>query len=954
MSLERQDREPLDEAINKMAHARDAQEFQQGLRSVIHALPDFREIQENTGDYSDVFNAIESQLFNHSERAFFPFENEENFWLTTTILELTASYNSAQHNMRAIRDAVDDFDSDIGSADGEQPSAEFANKSWQPWIANVSRDIRKHIHANWDCKAALSMIEALQEFIEAETPTAHPFPCGYPIQGSFSAEDLEKLRNHKSYQGLMELIPSLTFLTALSDLERDNGGRIVLRYIKANFPKALPYIENLSQNGKIQWEELGRTLSNLRRQIYNHATEGKDPEIAQDLSKVWVLLKKIMVVYYSQKINEMTVSDTPGQDQAQYLLEQILVAMGIMLPVKDLNYDDLLQIEGQLNQRITSKVKILSDEKSLKDIKVITSIVKTSAESLALRTIRKAKPWFEKQSIDKTVEALNLSDLIKRIDAPIENPQSSATNWGGKGHSLMQANEHLKDWPEPENFSVSVPNGSILSTFTSAYLDRFPNQETALINQIREEIEALEAKTGKKLGDPKNPLILMARSGASKSLPGLLPTISHIGLNNEILESWSEDLSPIEKVYAYRSYLHFVIDYALFGVGAKQGEIRKALGGLVTEALRSTKLDKIQRNIEALKKLLKDSYQTRIPDDPWQQIITSQALIRAQFRSPEIQSAIPSKADLPLGSETACVIQECQPVRHPKDASGVILSRDLKGGRNLILEYATDFGTEVVDGTGKPKGADAFSQEFGSDFLKEVSDLVNFLEAKEKRALDIEFAIRHNETGKPTLHIVQMRPLIQTGLSAAEILFDLYDRGIIDLKSFKSRFDQEIRPIIMPLNRLNRVKSIDLPIIARGKVVGDNAVSGRIFWDLEAAQKCSDPVIYLSKENIPDQIYNNPTFVGSVTSEGGVTAHAALVALAHNKTALTSVPWQKDGDQIKWGNGTSDEININSGEWVTIDPRKGELIRGKASIRKVRIEALVIKNFRKRIEGVID
>jgi pyruvate,orthophosphate dikinase len=441
---------------------------------------------------------------------------------------------------------------------------------------------------------------------------------------------------------------------------------------------------------------------------------------------------------------------------------------------------------------------------------------------------------------------------------------------GGKGANLA----------EMTGLGMPVPKGFTITTeaCTQYYKDGEKINDS-IKSEILDYISKLENKTGKKFGDPNNPLLVSVRSGARASMPGMMDTILNLGLNETVVEAFAKKTNNPR--FAYDSYRRFIQMYSdvVMEVGKKHfEELIDALKDKKGVTL-DTELD--AEDLKLLANQFKSEYKNKIgkdfPTDPVEQLFGA---VRAVFRSWENDRAIYYRRmnDIPSSWGTAVNVQEMVFGNMGETSgTGVAFSRDPSTGeKGRYGEFLMNAqGEDVVAGVRTPESIDQLKEKNPTAYSQFVS-IVAKLEDHYRDMQDMEFTI---EEGK--LFMLQTRNGKRTAAAALKIACDLVDEKMIDEKKAvlmidPKQLDALLHPTFEPV-ALKNAKPI-----GKGLPASPGAATGQVVFSAEDATKWTTEkgasVILVRLETSPEDIEGMHYAKGILTVRGGMTSHAAVVA----------------------------------------------------------------------------
>ncbi|EIW15772.1 MULTISPECIES: pyruvate, phosphate dikinase [Pelosinus] len=486
---------------------------------------------------------------------------------------------------------------------------------------------------------------------------------------------------------------------------------------------------------------------------------------------------------------------------------------------------------------------------------------------------------------------------------------------GGKGANLA----------EMTNIGLPVPPGMTITTAAcKEYYENGKKLPSQIIEEVRENLAHLENTIGKKLGDVTNPLLVSVRSGAVFSMPGMMDTILNLGLNEKTVQAVAKSTNNL--VFAYDSYRRFIQMFGDVVLEIHKYEFEQLLTqhkkkqGVTFDQEMSA--DTLRAVIDSYKELILEKTGEAFPEDPMEQLFLS---IEAVFRSWNNERAFIyrnlNKIDHDLG--TAVNIQSMVFGNMGDDCgTGVAFTRNPSNGENLLYgEYLTNAqGEDVVAGIRTPQPIAKLAAEMPQVYAQ-FAKTAKILEKHYKNVQDIEFTIE-----KGTLYILQTRNGKRTAQAGIKIAHDLAAEGLIT--------KQEALLLIEP-GQLDQLlhRQIDpnakLDIMATGLPASPGAASGIVVFDANHAEelgKKGQKVMLVRTETTPDDIHGIIAAQGILTSRGGMTSHAAVVARGMGKPCVCGCEAVKINYHTK--TFTIGETIIKEGDLISIDGATGRVIAG--------------------------
>ncbi len=482
---------------------------------------------------------------------------------------------------------------------------------------------------------------------------------------------------------------------------------------------------------------------------------------------------------------------------------------------------------------------------------------------------------------------------------------------GGKGANLA----------EMTKIGINVPPGFTLTTEACNSYQESGEILDDIWKQTMKAIKRLETQTGKGFGSSDNPLLLSVRSGAPVSMPGMMDTVLNLGLNPDTVKGMIARTGNERFVYdSYRRFIHMFSNVVL-GMpheefDRKLDEIKEKAGVKVDSDLDAGHLKEL---VEGYKAIVKNS-NAEWPVDPEVQL---KLAIEAVFRSWNLKRARVYREanNIPHDLGTAVNVQTMVFGNSGDNSgTGVAFSRNPSNGENKIYgEYLMNAqGEDVVAGIRTPLPISAMEKEL-PDIYKKFWDIMDKTEKHYGDMQDMEFTIEDGE-----LYILQTRTGKRTANAAIKIAVDMVISGIISREEALMRIDPTT------LNQLLH-KRLDLSTkvecMTRGLPASPGAASGEVVFSADEAQRLKEEegkdVILVSPETSPEDIHGMIAAQGILTSRGGMTSHAAVVARGMGKPCICGC------EDMKIGKGQF-EINgivVKEGDRITLDGTTGSVYK---------------------------
>lgn len=537
---------------------------------------------------------------------------------------------------------------------------------------------------------------------------------------------------------------------------------------------------------------------------------------------------------------------------------------------------------------------------------------------------------------------------------------------GGKGANLAEMAGHPK-------LRLPVPPGFTLTTeVCTAYYNNKKKYPAILDAQVQKALAAVEKEIGKKFGDVNNPLLVSVRSGARKSMPGMMETVLDIGLNEKTIEGVIKQSGDAR--FAYDAYRRLIMMYADV-VMEKAGGIEPKGGKGIRKVL-DEKLEKIKHKqgykfdtdltVNELKALVKDFKATVLkvlgkpfPDDPYEQLWGS---IGAVFSSWMGKRACEYRRIEKIPDEWGTAVNVQAMVfgnMGDTSATGVAFTRNPGNGENKFYgEYLLNAqGEDVVAGIRTPAPVNEYSKNDQSKHLptlentmpaayKQLFEIQRRLEKHYKDMQDIEFTIERG-----TLYMLQCRIGKRNGVAAVKMASDMYNEKLIDAKTAIKRVaPNQLVELLLPMLD-PKIQAATKPI-AKGLPAGPGGAKGRVvFTSNDAVEWASrgEKVILVREETSPEDVDGMHKSQAILTTKGGMTSHAALVARGWGKCCIVGcadIEIHSETKSFKANDGTF----IKEGDWLSLDGTKGLVYLGSMALVDIDLDKnMAYKNLMKLV-----
>ena len=502
---------------------------------------------------------------------------------------------------------------------------------------------------------------------------------------------------------------------------------------------------------------------------------------------------------------------------------------------------------------------------------------------------------------------------------------------GGKGAGLA----------EMSRLGIPVPPGFTITTEVCTYYQQHDGSyPDGLKGEVAGHLAKLEELTGQRFGDPGNPLLVSVRSGAPRSMPGMMDTILNLGLSEEVVAAWiarGEDARFV--LDAYRRLLTMYGDVVLDVPHAEfekiLGRARKAQGAANDAELTAGSLRGVA---DAFKQLIEERHGKPFPQDPQEQLWGAVGAVFASWNNPRAREyrKIEGISER-LG--TAVNVQSMVFGNRGNDcATGVAFTRNpATGERRVYGEYLTNAqGEDVVAGirTPKPIVSEDGQSGLGADFPvanRELQEVCERLERHYRDMQDVEFTIQHDQ-----LFMLQTRSGKRTGPAAVRVAVEMVDEGLISPREALDRVQPaQLAQLLAPEFDAEQKQQAVAggALLAHGLPAGPGAASGKIALTAEKAAEmaAAGPVLLVRAETSPEDIVGMHASAGILTSRGGMTSHAAVVARGLGKPCVVGagdLDVEEEEGVVKVGDRT-----FREGDELSIDGSTGEVIAGALATR---------------------
>ncbi len=493
---------------------------------------------------------------------------------------------------------------------------------------------------------------------------------------------------------------------------------------------------------------------------------------------------------------------------------------------------------------------------------------------------------------------------------------------GGKGANLA----------EMSKLGIPVPPGFTISTEVCRdyYINnrKYPQN---LKKEVEINLKKLENSTGKKFGDINNPLLLSVRSGAASSMPGMMDTILNLGLNEKVVDSIAKNTNNPR--FAWDSYRRFIQMYSNVVENIDHEKFEHIIAEIKAKKAIKEDVDMTAENwqevVSGYKKIFKIEKNREFPDDALTQLWGAIAAVIGSWNNTRaITYRKLNHIDESKVFGTAVNIQSMVFGNLGADSgTGVAFTRNPATGENLFYgEYLMNAqGEDVVAGIRTPKHLDSLKEDNEAAY-KELVSIFEKLEKHYRDMQDVEFTIENSK-----LYILQTRSGKRTAPASIKIAVDLVNEKLITQKEALLRIepeklDQLLHPTLDP-----KVKG-NFKLLAQGLPASPGAGVGQVVFSADTAvewKETGKKVILVRAETSPEDIAGMDAAEGILTTRGGMTSHAAVVARGMGKCCVSgceAITVSEIEKKFK-----VNDIVVSEGDIITLDGSTGEVFLGESS-----------------------
>ena len=494
---------------------------------------------------------------------------------------------------------------------------------------------------------------------------------------------------------------------------------------------------------------------------------------------------------------------------------------------------------------------------------------------------------------------------------------------GGKGANLA----------EMSKMGIPVPPGFTITTEVCNYFTENKKLPENLNKNIKEAVNKLETVSGKIFGNKGTPLLLSVRSGGRISMPGMMDSILNIGLNDNNVAQLAETFN--DERFALDSYRRLIQMYSNVVLGVEHDRFeavlanKKRLDNVISDA--DFNVEQLKWIINAFKNTVERFTNAEFPQDPYEQLMGS---IEAVFNSWQNKRAVTYRKinNIPDEWGTGATIQTMVFGNlNDKSGTGVAFTRNPSNGiKELYGEYLINAqGEDVVAGIRTPhpirKDKNVEQESLESKFpnvYKEFLEISTKLENHFKEVQDIEFTIENEN-----IYILQTRKAKRTAQASVKVAVDMQKEGIVTKEEAVTMVDaNNVTNLLHP----QFVESQKKDLLIKALNASPGAAVGEIVFDADKAEEEANKgrdIILVRDETSPEDIHGMHSSVGILTTKGGMTSHAAVVARGMGKPCIVGAESLIIDNELKTiSNGST---TLNEGDMISIDGGLGEVYIGE-------------------------
>jgi pyruvate, orthophosphate dikinase len=486
---------------------------------------------------------------------------------------------------------------------------------------------------------------------------------------------------------------------------------------------------------------------------------------------------------------------------------------------------------------------------------------------------------------------------------------------GGKGAGLA----------EMSNAGVPVPPGFTITTAVCRwYYANGRALPPGFEDQQEAALERLQEGMGKRLGDPRDPLLVSVRSGAKFSMPGMMDTVLNLGLNDRSMKGLAERSGNPR--FALDCYRRFIQMFGSVVLGLEKRDFEDHLHGVKKRKRKASDVEldaaDLQELVEDFKALVRRRVGRDFPQDPLEQLAMARDAV---FRSWNNDRAVYYRRQNGIPDDIGTAVNVQAMVfgnLGPTSGTGVGFTRNPATGEHRFYgEYLVNAqGEDVVAGVRTPEPIDRLAEHM-PEVYKQLREITSRLEKHYRDVQDFEFTVQEGK-----LFLLQTRTGKRTAQAAVKIAVDMANEGLITrdeaiMRVEPASLDQLLHPRIDPKAKAQ--------VLAQGLAASPGAAAGLVVFDAdEAAERGpKEAVLLVRKETTPDDIHGMDAAKGILTSTGGLTSHAAVVARGMGKPCVCGASAVAVDEKSR--TFSAGGVKVKEGDWITIDGGSGRVMLGR-------------------------
>ena len=493
---------------------------------------------------------------------------------------------------------------------------------------------------------------------------------------------------------------------------------------------------------------------------------------------------------------------------------------------------------------------------------------------------------------------------------------------GGKGAELA----------EMTSLRLPVPAGfTITAEACRQYFDSGESLPDGLWEQVLAALTDLESQMDRRLDDPANPLLVSVRSGAAISMPGMMDTVLNLGMNEHVAAGIA--VSTVDEAFAYDLYRRFIQMYGNVVLGVEGRRFGGAIDALKAERSVENNADLTADDFRELvgrfNEIVLDITGRPVPEEPHIQL---RQAINAVFESWNTARAIAYRNYRGISHTLGTAVNVQAMVygnRGVDSGTGVLFTRDpATGEKRLYGEYLSQAqGEDVVNGEVTPCDVDQLADDMPAVY-EQLTSVVNTLENHYRDVQDVEFTVEQG-----TLYMLQTRTAQRSARASVRIAVDMVEEGLISKQEAVLRIDPEqVNQLLLPQfdDRAKVAAKSEGRVMTVGLGASPGAATGRLVLDPNQAVELAGDgvaVILARPETNAEDVHGMLASVGVLTTRGGATSHAAVVARGVGKpcvTAASDIEVDLKNNIVRCG-----DITVSDGAYVSIDGGTGEVFLGE-------------------------